>query len=70
MSPQEFHDYKASKYTRILWYILAMIFVSLFKDRGFGYTMLTLSLIISYWVDAKKEKQWKKDGNVRDEDLK
>jgi hypothetical protein len=69
MTPQEFDGYKRSKSTRIAWYILAMIFVSIFNERMFGYVYLTFLLIFSYWYDSMKEKQWKKDGSMRDEDM-
>lgn len=47
-----------------------MIISSLFYDRWNGYVTFTIFLIWSYVDDAKREEQWKKDGSMRDEDLK
>lgn len=70
MTPQEFSDYKASKFTRLILYAIAMIISSLFYERWSGYIIFTVLLIWSYVHDAKREEQWKKDGSMRDEDLK
>lgn len=69
-TPQEYEDYKASKYTRLIWYVIAMVLSSLFNDRWAGYIVFTLLLIISYIDDYQKEKQWKKDGSMTDDNMK
>lgn len=70
MTPQEFYDYKAGKFTRLIPYAIAMIISTLFYEKWTGYIMFTAMLIWSYVHDAKCEAQWKKDGSMRDEDLK
>jgi hypothetical protein len=69
MTPQQFHDYKASKLTRLAWYVVGMVFVTIFNDRLFGYVFLTLLLIASYWYDGMRERQWIKDGAIKTKDL-
>lgn len=69
MTPREFQDYKASKFTRLIIYVVAMVISSLFYERWTGYIIFTIMLIWSYIHDAKCEAQWKKDGIMRDEDL-
>jgi hypothetical protein len=69
MTPQQFQEYKSSKVTRIFLYIIAMIVVSIFKEKWTAYTVFTIWLLGSYWYNAKCEEQWVKDGSVREEDL-
>jgi hypothetical protein len=69
MSAQEFREYKQGKITRLVGYVVIMVALSIFTDRIFGWTYLTLLLILTYVIDAKKEKQWIKDGAITKEDL-
>ena len=55
MTPQEFSNYKASKFTRLILYAIAMIISSLFYERWNGYITFTIILIWSYVHDAKRE---------------
>ncbi len=69
MSPQEFQNYKDSKWGRLVIYIIAMIAVSIFVERWCGYVCFTFLLLLSYYNDYKCERQWIVDGSVTKEDL-
>lgn len=67
MTPQEYQSYKASKFTRLIWYAIGMLFISICREKISGYIMLTIILILSYVHDYLNECQWKKDGSMSDD---
>jgi len=69
MGVNEFQEYKFKKKTRVLWYILWMVVVSIFNDRTYGYIYITGWLMLSYLLDNIREKRWIEEGSVRNEDL-
>jgi hypothetical protein len=70
MTPQEFRNYKDSKQTRLIWYVVGMAVVTIFNDRMYFYVLFTLILIGSYYRNAKCEEQWIKDGSLKRNDMK
>lgn len=69
MTANQLYDYKLSKKTRIVWYVIAMIAFTIFKDRITAYVCLTFLLCSSYYHNYKCEEQWIKDGSARLEDF-
>lgn len=69
MTPQQFQNYKDNKTVRVVIYIIAMIGVTIFQDRIWGYVAFTFFLVSAIYNDYKKEEQWMKDGSMKPSDL-